>query len=657
MRFRLKGRRLFAMRIGIPLTALMASLFLSLSVAAQDLGALIGELDAKPYAETYALRTEIEKLFAEATAPSANTSTFEDLEQSLLDRLPEVTKPISRQWLIRVLEWFGSEASVPLLAAYLKDSDKETSECARRALIANPSAEAIKVLAGAFIHSEESAKGMYLDAFVYRNDVRSVKVIKDFLQSGHSPLVEEAARALIQLGGAEAIDSISQAYSRADAENRAVLERAILASGADAEQCWSLVQSGTDSGIATAAFRALVELDAEAANELLHLLLAEPASLLRSKILRIAFEEESLQPLLVSKLKSIPAPDQLLLLDAISDCLLSRYEEAVIALLASPDKEVQRKAVGTLGYIGGQASFQPLYDSFLKDSNEDLERALSMLNVPQLNNRLFDVLDQADDPERLVFAVRLLGLRNADGAEERFRSMIEEEGSSRTLRKACMKALESLGTLQTCQALADFILQEDPLKRDAQRSLKRLCLNYGDPDVLWNKVFRPALESASSDQVRQDLLAIADSVAGDTLMIYISELLEDPSSDLRPAAIKVLSRWPNMDAGELWIKMATVSGASASDIKAAQSGLSRIVKNNKIEGWEKLKLDMIVDALEQAPTDAFKKAMVASYYEPSPYIQHYLHDAFEAYVNDPQIGLDVQKVLAMVPDSKERRKR
>ena len=186
--------------------------------------------------------------------------------------------------------------------------------------------------------------------------------------------------------------------------------------------------------------------------------------------------------------------------------------------------------------------------------------------------------------------------------------------------------------------------------------MKRLCLNYGDPDRLWNEVFLPALGAASSDEIRQDLLAIADAVAGDALMDYLKKLLEDRSSTLRSAAIKVLSRWPT-DSGALWIQIATATNASASDIKAAQTGLARIVKNNEIEGWEKLKLDMIVDALEEAPTDAFKQAMVACYLDPSPYIQHYLHDAFETYVDDPLIGSQVQKVLAKVPDSKERRKR
>ena len=657
MRFRLKGRRLFLMRIPKPVLALSASLFLGLSVVAEDLASLIGQLDAKPYAEGNGLRIEIQQLFIEASAPKAAPLALQELEQSILDQLPEVREAISRQWMIRILEWFGSEASVPVLATYLGDSDEETRDCARRALVANPSDEATRVLARALLRAEEAEKGKYMDAFVYRNDVRSVKVIEAFLKSKNAPLVEEAARALVRLGDAVAPEALVEARTHARAETKAVLERAILTAEIDAVGCRSLIDSGANSGIASAAFSVLLNLDPEAAGAVLHLFLDEPASPLRSKILRIAFEREDLQEFLISKLQTVSVPDQLLLLDAISELSLSRYEGAVLALLSGTDTEVEGKVLETLAQIGGQASFEPLSDRLASGSNKAAERALSMLDLPELNQRLFTVLETEEDAEKLALAVRLLALRNADGAEELFRAMVAAEASSDALRKECMKALESLGELQSCTTLVGLLLQGDSLKRDVQRSLKRLCLNYGDPDRLWNEVFLPALGAASSDAIRQDLLAIADAVAGDALMGYLNELFEDQSSALRPAAIKVLSRWPTMDSGALWIEIATATEASSSDIKAAQAGLARIAKNKEIEGWEKLKLDMIVDALEEAPTNAFKQAMVACYLDPSPYIQHYLHDAFETYVGDPLIGSDVQKILAMVPDSKERRKR
>ena len=120
-----------------------------------------------------------------------------------------------------------------------------------------------------------------------------------------------------------------------------------------------------------------------------------------------------------------------------------------------------------------------------------------------------------------------------------------------------MKALESLGELQSCTTLAGLLLQGDPLKRDAQRSLKRLCLNYGDPDRLWNEVFLPALGAASSDEIRQDLLAIADAVAGDALMDYLKKLFG--GSQLYTAVSGNQSTLTLADDGfgALWIQIAT----------------------------------------------------------------------------------------------------
>lgn len=230
-------------------------------------------------------------------------------------------------------------------------------------------------------------------------------------------------------------------------------------------------------------------------------------------------------------------------------------------------------------------------------------------------------------------------------------------GNPDDLRAECLKALESLGTMESCQAMANLIITGDSIKRSAQKSLKRLCVNYGDPDRLWGTVFVPALKAAPSDAARGDMLVIADSVAGDKLMAFIQQQIASMSSPLRPAALRTLQRWPDMEASDVWIELISTPNVRESDIKAAQAGLSRMVKSSEVEGWEKLKLDQIVVAVEQAPTPEFKKAMVNLYLQPNGYIQHYLHDAFEQFSNDPIVSHEVASVLAMVPNSKERRKR
>jgi hypothetical protein len=252
--------------------------------------------------------------------------------------------------------------------------------------------------------------------------------------------------------------------------------------------------------------------------------------------------------------------------------------------------------------------------------------------------------------------MQLLALRNAEGAADLFNRTIAP-GNPDDLRVECMKALEVLGTVESCQAMAQFIVSGDSVKRPAQKSLKRLCLNYGNPDLLWDSVFVPALKTAGNDAIRGDLLVIADAVAGDHLLAFIQQQIADTGSSLRPAVLKILQRWPHMEASEVWLELISTPNVSASDIKAAQSGLGRMVKSKEVGGWEKLKLNKIVVAVEKAPTAEFKQAMVNLYLKPNDYIQHYLHDAFEQFANDPDISVEVAAVLATVSESKVRRKR
>ena len=364
----------------------------------------------------------------------------------------------------------------------------------------------------------------------------------------------------------------------------------------------------------------------------------------------------ALQVILLKNLDSRAPEDQLIILSGILEQKITSAEASVIALLSSEDQAVRKRAIFTLGVIGGSASFSTLYALFLNEFEKDVSNALAMLDIATIDNELFKIVEKSPDHKQLSAATQLLAMRNAEGATELLNRMIAPDNSD-DLRVECMKALEVLGTLESCQAMARFIVSGDSVKRPAQKSLKRLCLNYGDPDLLWNSVFVPALNTAANDAIRADLLVIADAVAGDDLLAYIQKKIFDTGSPLRSTALKTLQRWPNMEASEVWLELISMPNVSASDINAAQSGLGRMVKSKEVEGWEKLKLDQIVVAVEKAPTPEFKKAMVNLYLKPNGYIQHYLHDAFEQFANDLDISSEVSAVLAMVPESKVRRKR
>lgn len=644
------------MKFKFLLSAGCSLIILSKAVSAQNLSELVTLLDSGGMNQRTEARNSIQQLLTNSTAPTADLNARIVLEQEALQLLQSDLSHPAQAWLLRMLELTGSEASIPVIASYLNSPDTELRDCARRALVANPAPEANAVLYQAMLRSSDAEKRAYINGFAFRGDARAAKAIVPLLKSDDADTVVQAANALALLGESSVYSELNLARTNAPDGSRAAIELAMLATGADASTCKSLISSAANVGVAEAAFVALISKDTTEAVSVLQAAVDEAPSPLRSAMLGTAMTTPALQVILLKNLGSRTPEDQLIILSGILEQKITSAETSVIALLSSEDLAVRKQAIFTLGVIGGSASFSTLYALFLNEFEKDVSNALAMLDLATIDNELFKIVEKSPDHKQLSSATQLLAMRNAEGATELLNRMIAPANSD-DLRVECMKALEVLGTVETCQAMAQFIVSGDSVKRPAQKSLKRLCLNYGDPDHLWNSVFVPALNTAANDAIRADLLVIADAVAGDDFLAYIQKKILDTESSLRPTVLKTLQRWPNMEASEVWLELISMPNVSASDIKAAQSGLGRMVKSKEVEGWEKLKLDQIVVAVEKAPTPEFKKAMVNLYLKPNGYIQHYLHDAFEQFANDLDISSEVSAVLAMVPESKVRRKR
>ena len=647
---------LFYMKSKFLLSALSSLIALSMAASAQNLSELVAQLDSDQMNQRTEARNGIQQLLTNSTAPTADANARSALEEETLQILQSDPSHPAQVWLLRMLELTGSEKSVPVIASYLNSSDGQLRDCARRALVANPAPEATAVLARVMLRSSDAEKRAYIDGFVFRGDRRAAKAIVPLLKSDDAATVVQAANALVVLNEPSVYSELQVAHTNAPEGSRAAIELAMLATGANASTCKALISSAADVGVAEAAFVALLKKDTSEAAAVIQAVVDESPSPLRSAMLGTAMTEPALQAILLDGLDLRTPEDQLIILSGIAEQEITSAEASVIALLSSADQAVRKQAIFTLGAIGGSASFSTLYVMFLNESDEDAGKALAKLDLAAMDNQLFETVEESSDLKQRSAAMQLLAMRNAEGAADLFNRTIAP-GNPDDLRVECMKALEVLGTVESCQAMAQFIVSGDSVKRPAQKSLKRLCLNYGDPDLLWDSVFVPALKTAANDAIRGDLLVIADAVAGDHLLAFIQQQIADTGSSLRPALLKTLQRWPHMEASEVWLELISTPNVSASDIKAAQSGLGRMVKSKEVGGWEKLKLNQIVVAVEKAPTVEFKQAMVNLYLKPNDYIQHYLHDAFEQFANDPDISAEVAAVLATVSESKVRRKR
>ncbi|MEC7287503.1 MAG: HEAT repeat domain-containing protein, partial [Verrucomicrobiota bacterium] len=233
----------------------------SMMAYAQDLSELVTQLDSDQMKHRTEARNSIQQLLTNSTAPTADANVRRVLEEEALQILQSDLSHSAQVWLLRMLELTGSEASVPVIASYLTSPDAELRDCARRALIANPSPEATAALYQAMLHSSDAEKRAYIDGFAFRGDERAARVIAPLLKLDDADTVVQAANALAILKEPSVYSELKEAHANSPHGSRAAIELAMLATGADASTCKTLISSAANVGVAEAAFIALLKKD------------------------------------------------------------------------------------------------------------------------------------------------------------------------------------------------------------------------------------------------------------------------------------------------------------------------------------------------------------------------------------------------------------
>ena len=140
-------------------------------------------------------------------------------------------------------------------------------------------------------------------------------------------------------------------------------------------------------------------------------------------------------------------------------------------------------------------------------------------------------------------------------------------------------------------------------------------------------------------------MVILDGViAGDSLNFLKKAILE-PSDPLRPIAIRILGRWPEAKAGDIWIELAAADFATVDDQKAALKGLTRILTRKEIERDTNRRLKLGLKAIESAPSTGYKLEILKCFEDSDNYARGRMNEHFKSILNDPEIGAAVQALM------------
>lgn len=618
------------------------AIFSYIYLPATSVDTLINGLESGDYAVRQESRLALQKQLAEA-----DTQTLTSLELTLLEYVGPGYSTSTRCWVLRMLELFGGEASVPAVSGLLADKDSTVMDCARRALMSNPSPLAVRSLESALGTLPKGHSGApILEALSICGDESTIPFLVPYLSSADRAEAVAAAGALGKLGGEEANATLWEHYLTGNSPVARELEWALVESGLRPEQATLLLSKGSSVAIQVAAIDVLIE-----SGDDLQGVLKEPEIPNRIHLIS-AIASTSSGNLIIQQLSELDEAEQLIVLGAIADSGLLEAEPIVLGLLDSDSESLRQSAIHTLGIIGSDSSFEPLYDLFKKNpDNELLRSALSKLRASEVDSTLIADLRSSSSVESKIASLELLKLRNPEGATTLI-NQLAGVSQPLPLRRAAFKAMQLIGDMESVSILLEVIASEKQLARDAQRSLKKLSVRIGAPSYQWTHAYLPVMESEKDVQSLRDILAILDGVScAEGVDWLINHLAAE--SPLRESVLKTLSRWQDVSAGQAWITVLQMDNATPADLKTAQRGIQRLLTSNGIGGTESEKVQLAVDLLRQAPTVDLKLSIVACY---APMLgpkvnkldnrtKNALREQFPQFAGDPDVGEQVQAVL------------
>ncbi len=575
----------------------------------------------------------------------ATAEELEPIEDKLIAIVVSTNATPEAKWFsCRMLQRVGTEKCVGVLGGLL--CDETMSHYARLTLERLvESDDAGKVLIKALDKAPDDVKIGIMGSLAARADEKAVKAIARQTRSENAAVSQAAMAALGSIGGKQAKKAIAKAKIDTVgvlAKDAGLLERV---APVDADVAADLAINGINPGIRAGAFVKLTELDGAHAKRVFADVLAQPDDPIRASVLRTAMESDfdGIRNEVVASLPQIGLKDQKVVLGAISDLHLTQYEKSVLDLLADVSDQLRDSVIRTLASIGGEACFEGLYQEYQRSPGKVVTDAIIQLPIPAVDARLMAAVAENGDVDRRLAALAPLVLRNPEGCVDLLNTLVLP-GQPEALRKASIKALQSVGNVASCKVLVDIIVQRDELMKDAQSSLKRLSLSMNQSDAIWRVAFKPVLEGG--DLIASEaLLDIMDGVATGDSLTYLKTQLTSRDNPLHGAAFDALKRWPRFEAGDVWVNMVADTNAVPEEIAAAERGLKRILTRNEIKADKDRKLALAVMAIQQAPSTEFKQSILMCYAKPDADTKKRMKKSFAVLLDDEEIASQVQALL------------
>ena len=498
----------------------------------------------------------------------------------------------------RELAVIGTSKAVPVLVALL--ADEELNHMARYALETIPGPSVEPALRSELPRLKGRPLVGVIGSLGVRKDTKAVKPIAALLADSDPLVAQAAARALGQIGTADAAKAIEKALPATASANRLAFceglfrcAETFVAKGKtkDAIALYDRMRKLSDvpHQVRTGALRGAILARGPAGYSLLKESLASNDRVLFNAAVRAALETTGAEVtrVLAVSLTQISPDNQIVVMQALG----ARGDESAVAALAtqakSGAKSTRIAAIRAVAAIGAAASV-PVMVQLIEDSDGEISQAAvdGLAGIPR-REAYIAVLQMLGSPkaDRRITGIDLVGRRRMVTAVPALLTAATD--SDAKVRSSAYQRLGKLAAPAEVPAMLKLLSRST----DAQdlsglaEAISSICTSAGSPAAATEQVVG-ALSGAQPAQ-KGALLAVLGAVGGEKALAAVRTALSDSNAEVHDAAVRALADWPDAAAAPDLLQI--VRSASGSQREVAFRGFVRLARESSAAAPEKLK--------------------------------------------------------------------
>lgn len=543
-----------------PLSAVACALLIAGQIARAEvdraaLDKALTELPTLEYGKPYAAFDVLRMAVNDA---ASNPELRTQLEQKLITILQSNPTRAAKDIVCRNLGMVGSQTCVPAVAPLL--TDPQFSHMARYCLenLSNPAADA--ALRQALSRTSGELKAGVIGSLGARQDPQAVPLLIPALNDPSLKTIEAAIFALGRIGTVDAANALTATIMNGPVPSRDAAAQACLAAAdklrrnGDLKRASAIFQDFYSNRLKLehperyqpAGLTGLVLTESESEQRFLLPALAGTNAILQQTAAALAsMPSIKLEPLLVA-MPTLPPSGQIALLGALLSRVEPEIKPAILPLLESPNTDVRAAALSVLASRANALDIPRLARLAAAQTGTTQQMARqSLITLPgsDINAALIHCLGNAE-PVIRVELIQSLAARTAREAAPAVASQLQESQS--TLRLAALEALGTLADDSQLPAMIGLLLkspseEEQSAAAAAIRTVCERCREKALPSVLSGL-------AQADETLKPQFYGFLGAIGGTRALEQIRDAAKNTNSPLREAAVRVLVKWPGLEA-------------------------------------------------------------------------------------------------------------